>query len=223
MVCISEKVRRIVSEEMGGDVRTDLVYNGTDTEFFRPEPLTERQASTLLVVGNLLRGKGQELVLRAVEKLRPEHSSIRCVFIGEGHDRDYFSEVAKRLKITDCVNFVGRKSRSEVAAAMRSCTVFVLPCRYEALGCVYLEAMASGTPVIACRGQGIDEIIRHRTNGWLTGVEDLDELVAGISTLLRDAELRAEIGREARRTILDGLTLQHQAAQMRALYESVMA
>lgn len=223
VICISEKVRRIVSEQIGSSARADLVYNGTDTEFFHPEPLAERQAATLLVVGNLLRGKGQELVLRAVEKLRTAHCSIRCVFIGEGQDREYFMDVAKRLRVDDCVNFVGRKSRSEVAAAMRSCTLFVLPCRYEALGCVYLEAMASGTPVIACRGQGIDEIIRHRKNGWLIGVEDLEELVEGISTLLGDSELRAEIGREARRSILDGLTLQHQAAQVRALYESVMA
>ena len=45
---------------------------------------------------------------------------------------------------------------------MRRATVFALPSRYEGLGCVYLEAMSAGKPVIACQGQGIEEVIRAR-------------------------------------------------------------
>jgi glycosyltransferase involved in cell wall biosynthesis len=102
---------------------------------------------------------------------------------------------------------------------MRTCTVFVLPSRYEGLGCVYLEAMASGKPVIACRGQGIDEVIDHGRNGWLIPIDGLEELVQGLQALLGDAELRARIGRAARQTILDKLTLSHQAQSLMRIYE----
>ena len=121
--------------------------------------------------------------------------------------------LAQDLGISDRVHFLGRRSRSEVAEAMRNCTIFALPSRYEGLGCVYLEAMASGKPAIACHGQGIDEIIQHGNNGWLIPVDGLEELVQGLQLLLGDAELRTQIGQAARQTILDKLTLAHQARE----------
>jgi glycosyltransferase involved in cell wall biosynthesis len=223
VICISEKVRHIVNEGMGDQVSATVIYNGTDPQVFFPDRAAPREEANILIVGNLLRGKGQELVLQAAGKLRRDYPALQFLFIGDGPDRGLFLSLAKHLGIEDRVKFVGRKSRAEVARAMRNCTIFVLPSRYEGLGCVYLEAMASGMPVIGCRGQGIDEIIRHKENGWLIGVSDLDELVQGLSTLLQDADLRVSIGREARRTILDGLTLADQAKQMRTLYASVGA
>jgi glycosyltransferase involved in cell wall biosynthesis len=104
---------------------------------------------------------------------------------------------------------------------MRNCTVFALPSRYEGLGCVYLEAMACGKPVIACRGQGIDEIIDHGNNGWLIPVNGLEELVQGLQILLGNAELRARIGEKARQTILGNLTLAHQAEKLARIYREV--
>ena len=171
------------------------------------------------MVGNLLAGKGHELVLRAFSRVRDSHPDLQCRIIGEGADRDRFASLAKELGIGDQVHFLGRRSRSEVAEAMRNCTVFALPSRYEGLGCVYLEAMASGKPVIACRGQGIDEIIHHGSNGWLIPVDGLEELVQGLQVLLADAEQCARIGHAARQTILDRLTLSHQAESLVKIYQ----
>jgi teichuronic acid biosynthesis glycosyltransferase TuaC len=105
-----------------------------------------------------------------------------------------------------------------VAEAVHSCTVFALPSRYEGLGCVYLEAMASAKPAIACHGQGIDEIIDHGTNGWLIPVDGVEELVQGLQLLLGDAELRTRIGVAARKTILAKHTLSHQAENLAKIY-----
>ena len=221
VVCVSEKVQQVVRTGMGNNVRTMVVYNGTNTQLFSPHPAVEREEAGILTVGNLLRSKGQELVLQASDKLRHSYPSLHCQFIGDGHDRPWLTELARRLGIEDRVKFVGRRSRVEVAEAMRRCAVFVLPSNSEALGCVYLEAMASGVPAVACRGQGIDEIICHQKNGWLIGKDNLEELTQGLSALLQSPRMRAEIGAEARRTILAGLTMSDQARQMRALYEGV--
>jgi glycosyltransferase involved in cell wall biosynthesis len=106
---------------------------------------------------------------------------------------------------------------------MRACSVFVLPSSYEGLGCVYLEAMACGKPVIACHGQGIDEIVSHGKNGWLIPVEGLDELVQGLSTLLRSPDLCSRLGTSARETILNGLTLSDQARRLAQIYSDAIA
>src|SRR5208283_1695785 len=171
-----------------------------------------------LIVGNLLRSKGHELVLMAMGKLRSTFPTLRCRVIGEGPDRAYLEAFALKLGIGTQVQFSGRQSRSEVAEAMQRCSVFALPSANEGLGCVYLEAMSCGKPAIGCRGQGIDEVIEHGRNGWLVPADGLEELVQGLSVLLGSTELRTRIGTAARQTILESLTLAHQARNLARIY-----
>ena len=221
VICISEGVRRLLTDGKGGTgeaANAEVVYNGTDPDLFKPGS-TPDEAQTILIVGNLLAGKGHELVLRALARLKNSYPAVQCKIIGEGAHRGRFTAIAAELGLSDRVHFLGRQSRSQVADAMRACTVFVLPSRYEGLGCVYLEAMACGKPAIACHGQGIDEIIHHGCNGWLIPVDGLEELVQGLKVLLGNAELRAQIGKTARQTILGSLTLSHQAEKLIGIYE----
>jgi teichuronic acid biosynthesis glycosyltransferase TuaC len=218
VICISDKVRRLLVDGCGAAISTEVVYNGTDPGVFAPGAGTN-VTPTILVVGNLLAGKGHELVLRALARLKDSYPALQCNLIGEGADRDRFARLAEYLGISDRIYFLGRRSRADVAQAMRDCTVFALPSRYEGLGCVYLEAMACGKPVIACRGQGIDEIIRHGDNGWLIPIDGLEELVQGLQVLLGDANLRARLGQSARNTILEKLTLSHQAENLLKIYQ----
>jgi glycosyltransferase involved in cell wall biosynthesis len=121
------------------------------------------------------------------------------------------------------VSFLGRQSRHEVAAAMRRCTVFALPSRYEGLGCVYLEAMSTGKPVIGCRGQGIAELIQHGSNGFLVGPDNEKELTVALGMLLRDDQRRRNLGAAARDTILERLTLAQQAEHLARIYRESVA
>ena len=88
---------------------------------------------------------------------------------------------------------------------------------------MYLEAMACGKPVIACRGQGIDEIIKHGRNGWLIPVDGLDELEQGLSTLLQSTDVSSRMGTAARETILNGLNLLDQAQRLANIYRQAIA
>ncbi len=106
---------------------------------------------------------------------------------------------------------------------MRRATVFALPSRYEGLGCVYLEAMSAGKPVIACQGQGIEEVIRPAVNGCLIAPDDLEGLTDTLATLLQQTELRRKIGDAARRTILQGFTLEQQAERLVKVYRECVA
>jgi glycosyltransferase involved in cell wall biosynthesis len=96
--------------------------------------------------------------------------------------------------------------------------VFALPSRYEGLGCVYLEAMSVGKPVIGCRGQGIAEIIQHGSNGFLVGPDNEKELTLAVAMLLRDEPRRRTLGAAARDTILERLTLAQQAESLARIY-----
>jgi len=201
-----------------------VVYNGVNPNLFSPNPVEVKQRDPeILIVGSLVRSKGHELVLRAIGNLRSPFPKLRCRIIGEGADRAEFESLVRQLGIGPQVQVVGRQSRSEVAEAMRRCSVFVLPSRNEGLGCVYLEAMSCGKPVIGCRGQGIDEVIEHGKNGWLIPVDGLEELLQGLSMLLQSADVSSRMGIAARATILNGLTLSDQARRLANLYRQAIA
>jgi teichuronic acid biosynthesis glycosyltransferase TuaC len=224
VICISRKVQDVLLAGMPNTVRTAVVYNGTNSQLFAPAASSDSSATQeILIVGNLLRGKGHELVLQAMKKIQSAFPRLRCKIIGEGPDRSRFLALAKELGIDSQVEFTGQMSRVAVADAMRACTLLALPSRYEGLGCVYLEAMACAKPVIACRGQGIDEIIEHGKNGWLISVDGLDELVQGLRDLLASSELPSRIGAAARETVLTRLTMAHQAGQLAEIYRKAIA
>jgi teichuronic acid biosynthesis glycosyltransferase TuaC len=218
VICVSEHVREQVLQGMGRACRTSVVYNGVDTELFSPGQEPASTAPVILSVGNLIPIKGQDLIIRAVASLTSEFPAISLEIIGEGPERSRLENLASTLGIAERVRFFGRQSRQEVAAAMRRCTVFALPSRYEGLGCVYLEAMSTGKPVIGCRGQGIAEIVQQGSNGFLVGPDNDKELNLALAMLLRDENRRRNLGGAARDTIVERYTLSQQAENLARIY-----
>jgi teichuronic acid biosynthesis glycosyltransferase TuaC len=245
VICVSRKVQKILQDGTRDRIRSTVVYNGTDTELFSPATSSHRSIlpapfspemlsseipspdmsgqprQEILIVGNLNASKGQELVLRAIHRTAAAFPYLQCRIVGEGADRTRLQALARDLGIGQRVSFLGRQSRAAVADAMRRCSVFVLPSNNEGFGCVYLEAMASAKLVIACRGQGIEEIVEHQKNGWLISPNSLDELEQALLTLLRSPELSLQLGESARKTVVSELTLAHQAQQLAAIYREM--
>jgi teichuronic acid biosynthesis glycosyltransferase TuaC len=222
VICISEQVARRVREGRGGAANISVVYNGVDSSLFSPtrEPASEKEI--VLSIGNLIPIKGHELLLRAVAAMTPSHPQVQCRIIGDGPERARLQQLARELRIEDRVHFLGRRPRSEVAAAMQECALFALPSWYEGLGCVYLEAMSAERPPIACHGQGIEELIRHGENGWLIEPKNLGDLTTALQVLLSDQPLREKLGRNGRQTILQGCTLAHQAGRLLSIYRECL-
>ena len=219
VICISERVREQVLEGAGDNCRTSVVYNGVDPKLFSPGSEPSDGRPIILSVGNLIPIKGHDLLIRAAASLAEEFPTLTLEIIGDGPEGGRLRALAQQLPIGDRVRFLGRQSRQQVASAMRRCTLFALPSRYEGLGCVYLEAMASGKPVIGCRGQGIEEVVERGTNGWLVGTDDVEELRGALSTLLSNVALRKFVSGNARQTILDEFTLSRQADHLRRIYQ----
>lgn len=222
VICVSEKVRDQVTEGAGTRVNTVVLYNGVDPQIFSPGA-DGPDAPVVLSVGNLIPVKGQELLLRAFAAIHNRFPTSSLEIIGDGPERARLQQKAKERGLAGKIHFRGRQSRAQVADAMRRATVFALPSRYEGLGCVYLEAMASGKPVIACRGQGIEEVIKTGMNGCLIAADDLPGLEDTLAQLLTQAELREKIGAAARQTILQGYSMQEQAARLFRIYRECQA
>jgi len=181
-------------------------------------PESEPNALVILSVGNLIPVKAHELLLRAFAAIHSQFPGLPLEIIGDGPERVRLQQLANEQGTSAKVHFRGRQSRRQVADAMRRATVFALPSRYEGLGCVYLEAMAAGKPVVACLEQGIDEVIEPGRNGFLIKPDNLQELIDTLTRLLQQTEVRRKMGDAARRTILQRYTLAEQAARLFRLY-----
>ena len=223
VICISEHVREQVLEGTGPSCRTSVVYNGVDVNLFSPGGDAASSEPIVLSVGNLIPIKGHEVLIRAVAAIAGEFPALKLEIIGQGPELFRLQNLANQLQIAERVRFLGRQSREQVAAAMRRCTVFALPSRYEGLGCVYLEAMCVGKPVIGCRGQGIAEIVQHGINGFLVGPDNERELSLALAMILHDESRRRNLGAAARNTILERLTLEEQAQNLARIYRESAA
>ena len=216
VICISERVREEVATR--GDFSTEVVYNGVDTELFAPTQDVETADPVILSVGDLIPIKGHDLLLRAIAELRKRIPTLHCEIVGAGPQRQNLSKLAAELQIADHVVFLGRLKRKQVAEKLRRCTIFALPSCYEGLGCVYLEAMASGRPVVACLFQGIGDVIQNGENGFLVEPGNLGQLTSALSTLLTNPALRRRIADAGQRTVYRRFTLLHQAEHLARIY-----
>lgn len=215
VICVSQKVADEVT--LCPNVNAVVIHNGVDANLFSPAP--EATPLTVLSVGNLIPTKGYELLLRGFAQATASMPDCQLEIIGDGPERGRLIGLANNIGIAGRVIFFGRLGREAVADAMKRCAVFALPSSYEGLGCVYLEAMASGKPAIGCSGQGIEDIIENGENGMLITPGSQEELSLALRTLMSNRSLRARLGAAARATILECHTLEHQAAHLVELYQ----
>ncbi|WP_291653666.1 glycosyltransferase [Clostridium sp.] len=118
--------------------------------------------------------KGMDTLIRSYAKYFKGTDS-RLLIGGDGSQKDFFVKLCEELKIKSQVEFLGALSRKEVSHYMSICDSFVLASRYETFGVVYIEALASGKPVIGTYNGGAEDIINSK-NGLIVKVDDVDEL-----------------------------------------------
>ena len=181
-----------------------LARPGVDTEKWVPGDCKSDDATFgLVTVGRVHHGKGHDITIRAVARLRESGRDVRLRIVGGGPYMDSLRSLADQLRLEGAVEFSGSVSENEVMAFLGTADAFVLASRFEALGVAYMEAMALGLPTIATDAGGAGEIIITGHDGLLVPPEDDERLATAIASLMDDSELRRRLGKNARRTIVE--------------------
>lgn len=204
--------------------RPHVVYPGTDPQQFRPPPSPLPPPPRLLTVSRLVSRKGIDTVLATLPLLLPDYPDLSYIVAGEGPDRPRLEQLAAELEVEGAVRFTGLQSVEHLAALYRQAHIFVMPTREEAasasvegFGIVYLEAAASGLPVVAGASGGAVEAVRHGVTGFLVPPDDPAELAVVLRRLLADAGLRQRLGAAGRHWVKTEMNWDRAAAQFAAL------
>ncbi len=160
--------------------KSRVIYNGVDFQSYPATSLS--QEIEILGVGRMVKKKGFDVLLRAVEKMR-DSPPIRLNLLGDGEERPQLESLARELGIDKFVTWHGAASVAEVRDAMATCRVVVIPSRLEPFGIVALEAMAAGKPIIASRTGGLPEILEN-ADALLIEPDDADALADALTSLL---------------------------------------
>lgn len=118
--------------------------------------------------------KGFDTLIKSFSR-KFKNKKARLIIGGDGSQREWLEDIAKSENIENQVTFVGALSRDEVSKYMNKCDAFVLASRYETFGVVYIEALASGKPVIGTFNGGAEDIINENV-GILTEIDNVDKL-----------------------------------------------
>jgi len=187
---VSEALRRSVVDLFGDAVPVEVIPNVVDEQVFAaPRPDEPRDPDHLLFVGLIRQVKGLDLLARALGHLLPDHPSLHLTVAGGSFYRAYERDAAEvrslveALGLRDRVRFLGEVAPHDVAMLMRRSALLVVPSRRESFSLVTAEALASGTPVVATRCGGPEEILTPDM-GALVPVDDAAALAIAIEVTL---------------------------------------
>lgn len=199
---------------------------GVDTARFRPEAasatmrlrLTEEARPDAVKALALYVGRiGPEKGLDRFFDLHDAIPGLHVAIVGDGPDRERLEKRARGRRFV----FTGFLRGDELAAAYASADLFVMPSTTETLGFVVLEAMSSGTPVVAARAGGQLDLVSDGENGLLYEPGDPVDAIRQVETLIGNPSQRHHLGRQARKAA-EGATWAGETRRLLAHYETAI-
>jgi len=230
---VSDYTRGRFAPAFGPRAHLQHLPPGVDVDRFRPDAAARAdlrtryrlgQRPTVVCVSRLVPRKGQDMLIKALPDIRRRVDGAALVIVGGGPHSEQLHRLAREFGVTEHVVFTGGVPSAELPAHYAMADVFAMPCRtrgygldVEGLGIVFLEASASGVPVVAGRSGGAPETVRDGETGRLVDGRSHDEIVDAIASILADPALGARMGEAGRAWIASEWSWATQGARLSEL------
>lgn len=209
IISVSEDTRRTLIELGASPHRVKVIYPSVDTQRFHPQvdgrSVIARHGlhdkRVILTVSRLFPRKGIDTVIQALPNVLNSVPEAVYLIVGDGPDRNRLEALARELNVADHVYFVGAVDDAILPHYYAACDVFAMVSRaipeageVEGFGIVYLEAGASGKPVLAGRSGGVTEAVQDNVNGLLVDPLSVISVSDVLCDILTDPVLAARLG-----------------------------
>jgi len=222
LIAVSPYVKRTIAPMTAGDI--SVIYNSLDEIFFSINK--NEVPNRILFVGGIEERKGLHVLIDAIAAIKQTIPAIKLHIVGGIRKASYYNDLLNQivnLGLQDSIVFKNHLSNSELMQEYSEAALFVLPSKEESLGVVLLEAMATGTPIVASNIGGIPDIIEDGQNGYLVNYGDSQAMASSIIKLLSDDKLRGEMGAKgkemAKNYVPHKIAMEHLSLYKRVLRE----
>jgi phosphatidyl-myo-inositol dimannoside synthase len=211
---VSRYTRARFASAFGPQAALEHLPPGVDTDRFRPDPASRAELRaryglgerpTVVCLSRLVPRKGQDVLIRALPQIRGRVDGAALVIAGGGPYLTALQQLAQRFGVSEHVTFTGGVPATHLPAYHAMADVFAMPCRtrgagldVEGLGIVFLEASATGVPVIAGSSGGAPETVRHNKTGLVVDGRSVNEVADAVIELLADPDRGAAMGAAGR-------------------------
>jgi D-inositol-3-phosphate glycosyltransferase len=207
-----------------------IVFNGVDTDHFRPSPgepdlrraLAGEARYLVLMPGRFMPWKGHAYVIDAFAALRD--LSARLVLVGDGETRERLEDQATALGLGDVVLFTGTIPHRDMPRYFAAADLVIgASLASETFGMVLAEAMACERPVLASSWRGYDDVVVHGETGERFAAGNPKDLAAALRRLLADETARATYGSAGRQRVSNLFRWEKVAARVQGVYSAALA
>lgn len=211
---VSKYTRRRFAAAFGAESALEYLPPAVDSETFKPDPAARAELRaryglgdrpTVLCLSRLVPRKGQDVLIASIKGIRERIDGAVLVIAGGGPYEQKLRAMAQALGVSDHVVFTGRVPAKELAAHHTIADVFAMPCRtrgfgldVEGLGIVFLEASATGVPVVAGDSGGAPETVREGETGKVVSGRSVDAVTDAIVDILADRDAATRMGHAGR-------------------------
>lgn len=230
---VSRYTRRRFASAFGSQAALEHLPPGVDTDRFAPDEVARAELRARYRLGDrpvvvclsrLVPRKGQDMLIRALPAIRQRVPGAALVIVGGGPYGSSLRRLAHSFGVDEHVVFTDGVPGEELPAHHAMADVFAMPCRtrgagldVEGLGIVYLEASATGVPVVAGRSGGAPETVRDGETGVVVDGWDVGAISASVSDLLADRDRAATMGAAGRAWVVQNWQWHTQAERLSAM------
>jgi len=211
VIAISNYTQKLMKEININPSKISVIHCGADGNSFTKnlpvdhlkKKLNLEQSKVILTVGALSKRKAQDIVIRAIPKIKRRFPDIKYLVIGNPKLQTEFQKLTYELDVSDSVIFLGQVPRAELPNFYNLADLFVLVSRrtctgdVEGFGIVVIEAALCGIPSIVSRNSGLEETVIDRKTGLIVDQENPEDTAEAIINLLSDDSLRIKMGNSA--------------------------
>ncbi len=201
--------------------RVSVIYNGIDTNIFKPIPKIKRHSNLVMATASADAPlKGVKYLLEAFAILLQKYPDLELVLVGKLHQGGNTDRLIKELNLSSRISFVSGISTPALVKMYAQATLVIVPSVYEGFGLPAGEAMSCGVAVVSTDGGALPEIVGD--SAMIVPTRDAKSLADAASKLLDEPSLREAMGKEAREHIKQCFSWEACAKNMTKYYEDVL-